>query len=279
MAAVILGFLLSSTACRADVFNWPTTPAWTAGSPPDGNSQTVDYSSTGQAISVTLANFGGPGMTWNSGFPQVETNGTGIWNGGFPAGSGVNGLILQPGSQTSNATYIQVTINFTNPGGANNVSFQLWDIDATVDGSGNGFIDTIKNLQGITPLGATVYPTSVDNIHTSNPGIAYNNITGSGAGLVIAGDTVTNSAANNTDQGTVNIAFSQAVTSISFEYSNGASGSLTTQTMGIGPISFTPVPEVNPSNAALLLCGGVMGFGLLRRRSRNAESSRCPSCT
>lgn len=269
MAAGLIVFLVSSVACHADLFNWPTTPVWTAGSPTDGNSQTVDYGPT-PAISVTVTNMGGPGMTWGAA-PQVESEGSYPFTGGYNAGSGVNGLILQANSQTSNSTYIQLTINFNNPGGATNVSFQLWDIDAIVDGSGNGFIDTIKNLQGTAP-GGPVYPTSVTR---AVPG--YNIISGSGAGLTIMGDTSQPSgAANTTNQGTVNIQFSQPVTSISFQYSNGASGSLNQQTLGVGPITFTPVPEVNSSNAALIICGSLLGFGWFRRRSPRREKFTLP---
>jgi len=87
----------------------------------------------------------------------------------------------------SNATYVQVTIDFTNVGGANNVSFQLWDIDSTVTG-GNNFIDAITNVQAIAVGGGTVYPDTVSNAHTTNPGTQYSTITGSAASLVIAGD-------------------------------------------------------------------------------------------
>jgi len=276
MMAVILGILFYPALCHAQTtFNWPTTPAWTAGSPDDGASQTVDYTSTGQPISVTVTNMTGnaPGGTWNSGYPQVESNGSGGNNGvNGGTGIGVNGLLLQPGAEATTSGYIQVTVNFNYSLGVKNVSFQFWDIDATVDGSGNGFIDTIKNLQATAVGGGTVYPTSV-----SSEVAGYNIISGSGATLTIAGDpSQPSGASNSTNQGTINVSFSQAVSSISFQYSNGATGSRTTQTMGVGPISFDIVPEVNSASAALMLCGGVMGFGLLRRRSRGAERSHCP---
>lgn len=219
--ALLLALAGGFSAPRADaaVFNWPTTPGWTAGQPTvNGPAQTVDYSSSGQAISVTIAN---TGATWNAGFPQVAANGTGFVNGGTAS----NGLILQPISETSNATHIQLTINFTNPGGVSNVQFQLWDIDATVDGSGNGFIDQISNLQALAVGGSTVYADTVSNAHTSNPMTVYNFITGSGAGLTITGNTANaNGAANGADEGTVTISFLQPITQISFWYSNVAGG-------------------------------------------------------
>jgi len=261
---------LLAPSARGTVFDWPSAPGWTAGQPTiNGPDQTVDYSSTGQNVSVTLSN---TGATWNAGYPQVVAGGTGPFNGGTTN----NGLILQPGGQTSNATYIQFTINFNNPGGVTNVSFQIWDIDATVDVSGNGFIDLISHLQATAVGGGTLFPNIVDNTHTNNPGTTYNFINGSGAGLTIRGNPAQPSGAtNNTDQGTVNITFAQPITQLSFWYSNDASGSLTTQTIGIGPLTYDILPEISPSWAVALVCviaASVME--LRRRRHRLSDFNR-----
>ena len=263
----MLGFFLSSAHCRATTFNWVTTPAWTTSSPGiNGTPQTLDYwAATGNAISVSIAN---TGATWDpGGYPTVGTSV--LSNGGAS-----NGLLLRASSQTTTSTYIQVTINFNYTGGASGVSFNLWDIDATISGgpgSQSGFIDTITNIKGTTPGGATVFATA-DNTHTTNPGTVYNNITGSGASLQIAGDTVANGAGNFTDQGQVNLSFSSPVSSVTFQWSNTADTTRTTQTVGVGQISFTGIgsafPEVDSSLAALMLCGGVMGLGRFRPRSR-----------
>ena len=252
-----------SPIAQGTVFDWPTSPGWTAGQPDiNGPAQTVDYSSTGQNISVTIAN---TGATWNGGYPQVAAGGTGFVNGG----TANNGLIVQPSAQTSTGTFIQLTINFNNPGGVNNVSFQLWDIDATVDASGNGFIDTITHLQAIAVGGGTLFPDTIDNTHTSNPGISYNSITGSGPTLSITGDpSQPAGAANGTDQGTVNITFSQAITQLSFWYSNTATGSLTTQTIGLGPLTYSVLPETSPGWAVATVCIAAVALEFGRRRRK-----------
>jgi hypothetical protein len=256
----LMAFLASSQG--SVVFDWPVAPGWTAGQPTiNGPDQTVDYSSTGQNISVTLSN---TGATWNTGYPQVVPDGTGAFNGGTLN----SGLILQPTGQISNATYIQLTINFNNPGGVQNVSFQIWDVDATVDGSGNGFIDSITNLQAAAVAGGTLYPSSIDNIHTSNPGTPYNFITGSGSSLAITGDpSQAAGATNNTDQGTINITFAQPITQISFWYANAAGGSLTTQTIGIGPITYDILPEISPAWPIALVSVSAVVLELRRRRA------------
>jgi hypothetical protein len=249
-----------SPAARGQVFDWPTSPGWTAGQPTiNGPDQTVDYSSTGQNISVTLSN---TGATWNTGYPQVAANGTGYVNGGTTN----NGLILQPIAQTTTSTYIQLTINFNNPGGVNNVSFQIWDVDGQADASNNGYIDAITHLQAIAVGGEILFPDLVDNTHTSNPGTPYNVITGSGATLAITGDPNL-PAANGTDEGTVNIGFSQAITQISFWYSNATTGALTGQTVGISPITYSILPETSPRWALAAVCMAAIALELRRRRS------------
>jgi hypothetical protein len=257
----------SPTAQGTVVFDWPASPAWTAGEPTvNGPDQTVDYSSTGQDISVTLAN---TGATWNTGYPQVAAGGTGFVNGGTTS----NGLILQPAAQLSNATFIQVTINFNIPAGVNNVSFQIWDIDATVDASNNGFIDKITHLQATAVGGGTLFPDTLNNTHTSNSATPYNFITGSGATLAITGDpSQLSGAANGSDQGTVNIGFSQAITQVSFWYSNSAGGSLTTQTIGIGPITYSIVPETSPGWAVVPVCIAALALEFARRRKRRVDN-------
>ncbi len=251
----------SPTARGTVVFDWPTTPAWTAGQPTiNGPDQTVDYSSTGQDISVTIAN---TGATWSAGHPQVAAGGTGFVNGGTTD----NGLILQPTSQLSTATYIQVTINFNNPAGVSNVSFQIWDIDATVDASNNGFIDAITHLQATALGGGTLFPDTLDNTHTSNSGTPYNFITGAGPTLSITGDpSQLAGAANGTDQGTVNIGFSQPITQFSFWYSNSAAGALTGQTIGIGPITYSVLPESSTGWTAIPVYLAALALEFRRRR-------------
>jgi|HubBroStandDraft_4_1064222.scaffolds.fasta_scaffold08537_3 hypothetical protein len=257
---VVIAF---SPTAQGTVFDWPTSPGWTAGQPTiNGPDQTVDYSSTGQNISVTIAN---TGATWNGGYPQVAAGGTGFVNGGTTN----NGLIVQPSAQTSTSTYIQLTINFNNPGGVNNVSFQLWDVDATVDASGNGFIDKITHLQATAVSGGTLFPDTVDNTHTNNPGTSYNFITGSGSTLSITGDpSQPSGAANGTDEGTVNISFLQPITQISFWYSNSAGGSLTTQTIGIGPLTYSILPETSPRWPVALVCMAALALEFGRRRRK-----------
>ena len=199
-------------------------------------------------------------MTAN--YPSVAAAGAGNVTGG------VNLRSLQLAADTTSAptSYQQVTFTFMYTAGVSGVSFTLWDVD-----SGTGWIDQISNIQATTTGGATVYPTTLT-------GSASNSVTGSGATALATG---TSGNPQTSAGGDVNIAFTQTVTSISFRWANTLASGRTQQFIGISPISFTipggstAFPEVNSSGAALMLCGGVIGFGLLRRRSRNAELSQC----
>lgn len=262
LAAVLLAVLFSPSVALCTVFNWPNPPAWAATGPAIGSTETVDYSFNAQgSLAVSVFN---SGATWQTNYPQTASVGTAaaIVTGGTAKGTG--SLQLYASAEVSTTTYAQVTINFNYTGGANNISFQLWDVDT----SAAQFIDTITNIQATAVGGGIVYPTTL----TGTAG--FNTVTGTGAAAVVTG---TAAAANTTADGTVNIAFTQTVSSITFRWSNTDTG-LGAQAIGVGPITFTgigtAVPEVNSSSAALMLCGGVMGFALVRRR-RSSQRLQC----
>ena len=267
IAALFAGFMLSSAICHAAVFSfdWPTTPAWSGTGPTSGNTETVDYGYYANG-SVRVAVFNN-GETWQAGYPIVQTGASRTTTGG--TGGGVNGFQLYNNNVSNVVTnYERVTITFMYTGGANAISFQLWDVDFAA----SVFKDTIRNIVGIdASTGATVQATTI------TPSSANQVVGTVGTAGVYAEGTAGNN--NTSANGNVTIGFSQTVRSISFDWSNSVAGG-TTQAIGIGPIGFNSVgtafPEVNSSGVALMLCGGVMGFGRFRRR-RNAESSQCLS--
>ena len=259
---MLLCFMLAPAMCRAVTFDWPTTPAWSATGPVSGATETVDYGYYANgSIRVSVFN---NGETWQPGYPIVQTGNARTTTGG--TSNATNGFQLYNNNVSNVVTnYDKITIYFMYSGGAQNISFNLWDVDA----AGN-FTDKISNIVGTTLAGATVQATTITPTATFNQvngtvGVAGVNVTGIG------------NANNTTSEGTVTIGFTQIVSSISFQWSNDLAGG-TTQAIGISPITFTGLgtvfPEVNSSNAALMLCGGVMGFGLVRRR-RRAETSQC----
>lgn len=260
MAAVIFGVLLSAFVSHAATFSWPTTPAWAATGPTTGNTETVDYGYNAQgSLSVSVFN---NGVTMTSGFPATTTSG----NANVTGGTSNNSLQLATSTTSATTSYQQVTINFLYTGGATGVTFTLWDVDS----NGTSFTDQISSISATTTTGSTIYATVT--------GSASNTVTGSGTSAATATGISNNPQTSN--GGDVTISFgATAVKSVTFQWANIYSGTRGTQYVGISPINFTPVgsafPEVNSSSAALWLCGGVMGFGLFRRRSRNAEISKC----
>lgn len=259
--AVVLGFMLSSGICHAATFDWPTTPAWPGTGPANGATQTVDYGYYANG-SIRASVFNN-GETFTAGYPSVQTSAAfpGA-NGGF---SGQRNLILSTSTTASTASYSQVTFSFMYTGGSNNVSFILYDIDW---GGNSTWIDKISNISATAVDGGTVYATSVT-------GSLANSVTGSGSTYEATG---ISGSGNDSGNGNVTVNFgAAAITSLTFQWSNAAPAARTTQNIGFSPISFTPIgtafPEVNSSSAALILCGGILGFGRFRRRSCTAESS------
>lgn len=248
-------FVLSLLAAEANasvVFNWPNPPGWTGGTPTTGQTATQSFTSVSpNDISVSIYN---SGVNNQGGYPAINsTNET----GGF---SGVNALQLYISSTPTFGNYLKTTVSFTSP--VVNLSFQLWDVDA----SSGQFVDKISNLQALTEGGTTVGAASVTS---AVPG--YNTITGTGLSTVITG---TNPANNSTNQGTIDITFAGPITQFSFEWSNNDNG-LGQQAIGIGPLTYTIVPEGQSlcSVTAACLTAILCRRGRARRRAQHYKAA------
>ena len=196
--AVILA--LSASAARASiVFNWPNPPGWTAGTPGPGASASQSFTSVNpNDITVQIDN---NGVNQQGGYPQINhTNET----GGL---TNVDALQLYISSTPVFGNTLKTTVSFASP--VTNLSFQIWDVDANP----GQFIDKIANLQGLSPDGVTLIGAS--SVTSAVPG--FNTIIGTGLATVVLG---TANAANNTNQGTIDITFNQPIIQFSFEWSN-----------------------------------------------------------
>jgi len=92
----------------------------------------------------------------------------------------------------------------------------------------------------------------------------YNTIGGTGLGTVVLG---TANAANNTNQGTIDITFSGPITQFSFDWSNNDAG-LGAQAIALGPLTYDVVPEYDPAFGAGAAClTAILGQKIRRRRS------------
>jgi len=104
-------------------------------------------------------------------------------------------------------------------------------------------------------------------------GSADNTVTGSGT--VNATAVGTTNSPNNSATGNVTISSGTIpIQEITFSYYDSNATQRTTQIIGISPITFTPIgsatPEMGSALGSLILCGGVVGLGALRRRKNRA---------
>jgi hypothetical protein len=158
--------------------------------------------------------------------------------------------------------FIVVTITFL-PGsfaqGTEGISFSLFDIDQAA--GSNAYIDQVRSISATTVNGVQVAPT-ITAVGTT--------LTHAGTGLAqtLTGHSPADNQGAGSAAGNATISFNTpGIRSISFVYGapNHASNNPIAQDISLGSINFSPVPEVNPTLAAALVCGGA-GWVLLRGR-------------
>jgi hypothetical protein len=260
VAAIYLAFALAgSPKADALVLDWDSV-AWTAGS--TNNS----YDLTGDGVNdikVTLtaqnANIWTNDPTSGVLTPAVTQTLTG---GISPT---ENSLILAANMHTSSNLTLQLSFTGTQPGAAN-VSFTLFDIDVTNSNVINNVLnsDIINTIYGVALDGSHVAAT-ITNVGPS--------VTLSGTGL---GQTLTGIAdsPNNSGNGNATISFgSTIITDVFFTFSNTA-GLPRYQDIGIGDISFTPVPEINPAATSAVSCLLALGLTVLAHRRAKLKARR-----
>lgn len=250
---VSLALLLATwaTPARALVLDWDGV-SWTPGS------LSNSYNINGDAfnditVAITSQN---PGVftndpTTGTMTPAINQTMTG---GLLPV---QNSLIIAANLHTN--SNLTVHLSFTggtagNLPGATNVSFSIFDIDVTTNS------DIISNIYGVAPDGSHVAAT------ITNIGSAVTLGGGPGLGQTLTGNAA---SANDSSNGNVTVSFgSTLIYDVFFTFGNTA-GAPRYQDIGIGDISFTPVPEINPAISASMSCLAATGLTLfMRRRAR-----------
>jgi hypothetical protein len=184
-------------------------------------------------------------------------------NGGLPPGQ--NSLMLAANLHTNSNVTMQLTFaggnGALNTPGAGNVSFTIFDIDLTTNS------DIIDNIYGIASDGTHIAPT------ITNVGPAVT-LTGTGLAQTLTGNA---DAPNNSGNGNATLSFGPGiVTDVFFTFSNTAGGPKY-QDIGIGDISFTPVPEMNPAAASGISCLAALGLTVLVHRRAKIKARRLPA--
>jgi hypothetical protein len=248
-----IGSLLAAPA-RAVVLDWDSV-TWNPGE------LTNSYDVTGDGVNdITIqmtsqqANVWALDATTGTQTPVVNQTMTG---GLVPAQSS---LLLAANLHTNSNAGVQ--ISFTGVPGvfaAQNVSFTLFDIDLTADR------DIISNIYGIAPDGTHIAAT-ISNVGSSVI------LTGSGLTQTL---TDLNPVADNSSNGNATISFGGAVvTDVFFTWGNSA-GPPKFQDLGIGDITFTPVPEINPAAMSVASCLVAAGMVVLaHRRAKGRQNSQ-----
>jgi hypothetical protein len=248
----LIGFslVLQLSSSASVVFDWPSSPGWTAGTPTAGQTAEQSFTSVNPndiTVDINNSGNGAQGMVFQASYPQISNN---PFTGGFGS---TNALELLVSSSQASGTFVRTTISFATP--VTNLSFQIWDVDAFA----GQFADRIANIQALAQGGGAVGPDSVTSAVAG-----FNTISGTGLSTVVLG---TANAANNTNQGTIDITFNGPITQFSFEWSNN-DPALGAQGIALGSLTYTPVPEFESLWSTMAACTTVIGLQLVRRRSR-----------
>lgn len=253
--SLLLGALFATTG-HAIVVDWDAR-TWTPGTL--SNSYDVDPGQAGNDITVTVSGNTGqlqPELVApNPQTPAITTN----FQGGLATAQ--NTLCIAV-NFTNQAQSVTVTVDFSAlyTLGVQNASFQLFDFDFA-SASGNNYQD---KLSGITAL-------SIDGVTLVAPTITTSSAnTGTGTGLtqIVTGLASVADTGATSGNGNVTISFgTTAIRSFTFTYGSG-SGTVsdpTYQHVGIHDITFTPVPEINPTWSAVGSC--ILAAALILRHS------------
>jgi hypothetical protein len=238
--------------------DWDAT-AWTPGTLT--NSYDVDASVPGNDLTFTLGGTTGElanDSVNNLPTPNINAN---LEGGLTPVQNSLN-IAIDLGKKDR---FVTVTITFSDSytQGVENVSFTLFGIDQAAGGS-NIYIDEISSITALSIDGVTQIAPTITGIGSA--------VTLSGTGLnqVLTGNANVPHTGAGSGAGNATISFNATgIRSITFTFGAGGNAAINPdfQDISLHDMTFSPVPEVNPTVAAASACL----FGLLalnRRRLR-----------
>jgi len=247
---------LSSATANAVVVDWDTL-TWTPGT--FTNSYDVDPAKAGNDVTVTVSG-NTPQLQPEvvSPYPQtpaITTN----FEGGL--GTAQNTLSLAV-DFTNKSQSVTVTVDFSSlyTSDVQYVSFSLFDVDASNTG-GSDYQDLLSSITATAADGVTLVAPTITA--SSN-----NSLSGSSLTQAVNGMISTNDLGAGSGNGNVTINFgAAAIKSFTFTYGSGTAPGAdpTYQHVGLHDISFTPVPELNPTWSALGSC--LLAAALILRHS------------
>lgn len=230
---------------RAVSLQWGSEP-WADGSL--SNSFDVDPSSPGNDITVTVGGNTGQLQPELVSPNPITPSITSDLEGGFGPSNKSLCIAIDLANQSQS---VVVTVDFSAQyaQGVTNVSFTIFDVDFANSG-GSNFQDQLRSISALSIDGTTlIAPTITTSVN--------NTLSGTGLNQVVNGIATTSDTGASSNSANVTISFgANAIKSFTFTYGSG-SGTIadpTYQHIGLGDITFTPVPEMNPAWGALVSC-------------------------
>jgi hypothetical protein len=255
LAFVFLGFVCFSGFAQAVTVDWDAT-AWTPGTLT--NSYDVDSSVAGNDLTFTLG--GTTGELANdsvNNLPTPNINPT-LEGGLSPVQNSLN-IAIDLGKKDRFVT-ITITFSASYTQGVENVSFTLFGIDQAAGGS-NIYIDEISSISALSIDGVTQIAPTITGL-----GSAVTR-TGTDLNQVLTGIANVPNAGAGSGAGNATISFNvTGIRSITFTFGAGGNSAInpTFQDISVHDLTFSPVPEMNPTMAAACVCL----FGLLAMNRR-----------
>jgi hypothetical protein len=240
--------ILALTPLQADTLDWDVVN-WTDTTTPYSQTFTVGSNTVTVAITGQTGDFIPIGGDTS---PDDNTHQTGGLTGQQSLYLAVN--------HDQRSDVITVTVTFSTF--VNNVSFSLFDIDF----SSGDFADQIRNISGTD--GTNTYAASISNTGSTSNTIANNNT----LTATVTGD---DTATEGTSEGNATFTFSQNVNSITFTYGNAGTAPTdpNQQSIGLGDVTYTVVPEPSTYVTGLLFIGLLSVQQFRVRRQRIGKSS------
>jgi hypothetical protein len=241
------GLLLAAggATSRAVSLQWGSEP-WAPGSL--SNSFDVDPSSPGNDITVTVGGDTGQLQTELVAPNPLTPSITSDLEGGFGPSNKSLCIAVDLANQ-SQGVVITVDFSAQYAQGVTNVSFTIFDVDFS-NSSGGHFQDQLRSITALSIDGTTlIAPTITTSVN--------NTLSGTGLNQVVNGIATTSDTGATSSNANVTISFgANAIKSFTFTYGSGSGTDAdpTYEHIGLGDITFTPVPEMNPAWGALVSC-------------------------
>jgi hypothetical protein len=238
LVIVLLAMTVINRPAEALVLDW-TGRTWVHDSSQNTNSNSyeTDASRTGDDVTIST------NTAWPAEFGTPAVDQT-LQGGNAPPNWA---LVFTPDSTRDTHTFtITITFSATYTQGVSNVSFTLFDIDS----SGSLFIDQVRDISATSVTGTTIAPTITD--------LGSNVIrTGMGVNQVLTGNGLAPDTGAGSANGNATISFNvDGIRSITFTFGEptGGPANPSQQNFGLSNINYSPVPEVNPTVAAVFVC-------------------------